>query len=421
MLPSVELIDLTGLSSDDEHEDNAAGEEDGEWEDIIDLTNLSSDDEDEDVVELAIPQQRKKEKRRDQTCELCNRVARYDRGVTKHHLYPQSVTKAASAGAYTPEQRNATANLCWPCHCAIHRIMTNETLAASFHSVEKLKADDEVQSWIRKMQRATTADLDAPSQRSKAIRVATRASKRKTRFLLEPLGGQRPLPSQRPVEDMSRFVEVRRSTRLAERGTGASSTIARVGAFSASSACGVMKIGMSKKAKKRAMKREQAARLPQINQALDVLWEHNGNTFPRNLPGKNRKNRMLRDTIRHLCNNRDVRAVDVKTALRSRPEYRGWYDWAYYTNLEKPGDIERLPQVLGDLGIGMNQSPGVPEGDGGTTAMEGVEIQNIENGDGQVMEGVETQNIENGDGHAPDVEDQGSLAALEKSGDYIPL
>lgn len=417
VLPSIEVIDLTGLPDDEEHEVNAADHDDNdEWEDVpdvIDLTNLPTDDEDEDedVAELAKVRhgratagslQRKFQRLRKQTCELCNRVARYDRGITKHHLYPQSVVKAAPNGTYTKKQKKATAQLCWPCHSAIHRIMPNETLAASFHSVELLSAHGEVQAWVRKMQRATTAELDAPSQKSRALRVAARVvPKRRTKLLLGPLPVQRPLPSQRPKEDLSLFAELRRSARLAELGTGAPGAISRVGAFSTSGACGVKKVGMTKKERKLARKLEQAAKVPQINRALDALWEQNGNSFPRYDPGTARKNRVLRDMIRNLSGNYDVQGNEVRAVLRSRNEYREWHDWAF-----SPPELEAPLQIpAGSLAVDGIQSPEVPENNGGTTAMEGIETQSNKNGD-----------------EDPSVMDESvDLAVLEGSGDYIPL
>ncbi|KAJ7210019.1 hypothetical protein GGX14DRAFT_394821 [Mycena pura] len=73
------------------------------------------------------------------TCELCGRQTDH---VTKHHLYPRSaVRRAAKSGfLFTIEQRDSVAAMCWPCHCVVHRLIPADVLAASFHSIDLLKA-----------------------------------------------------------------------------------------------------------------------------------------------------------------------------------------------------------------------------------------------------------------------------------------
>ncbi|ROW01312.1 hypothetical protein VMCG_05928 [Cytospora schulzeri] len=413
-LPSVELIDLTGLSTDDENEIVLDDEDDssGDWEDVttvIDLTNLPSDDEDEAVVEIpsietapTAPaqhgQRQRARHRRAETCELCDREARYDRGITKHHLYPQSVVKAAPKDTYNTEQKNSVALLCWPCHSAIHRIMSNNRLAASYHSVPLLKTHVDVQSWIRKMQRATTAELDPPNRRkNRVVHVATRASKRKAKLPSRP-SSRRPLPSQRPDEYLSRFGAPRRSERLAGNEVGGK--VSDFGSYSASQVAGVKKSAMTKKQRKLARKVEKAEKLSKISQALDTLWAQNGKTFPKLLSGGIGKRNRLRDALRNLTGNMDVQEHEVRYVLRSRPEYLEWYEWAFSFEIWAPGEVN-----VGALGLDGAHTPGVQEGDGGT----------------QVMEAVQPHREGNDDQWASDVEIQESIKALEELGDYIPL
>ncbi|KUI69886.1 Uncharacterized protein YisB [Cytospora mali] len=364
VLPSVELIDLTGLSTDDE-QDNSADHDDndnGEWEDItevIDLTNLPSDDENDAAVEVvkanqpsAAPTLQRHQLRRTDTCELCNRVARYDRGITKHHLYPQSVVKAAAEGKYTAEQKCSLALLCWPCHSAIHRIIPNDRLAQSFHSVELLKAHSEVQDWVQRMKRATTAELNPPT----------------------------------------------RSNRI----------ISRVGAFSISQVSGVKKVKMSKSERRLAEKLQRSSIVPQINLALDTLWAQNGNSFPRLFTGSARRNRRLRDAVRELSRNKDVQCPDVREALRSRPEYREWYDWAFPAGNQAPGQATAESQGVGDA-----QTSGLREGDGLTKTAEGVQVQ-IEQNEVLGVPDLEFQNILNA------MEDPVGLIANQAGNAHFP-
>ncbi|KUI53481.1 Uncharacterized protein YisB [Cytospora mali] len=358
VLPTVELIDLTGLSTDDEQDNRADNDNDenGDWEDItevIDLTNLPSDDENDAAVEVVRANQAsaarmpRHQLRRTDTCELCNRVARYDRGITKHHLYPQSVVKAAAEGKYTPEQKGSLALLCWPCHSAIHRIISNDRLAKSFHSVELLKAHAEVQDWIQRMKRATTAELNPPTRSNRIVHVAT-----------------------------------------------------RVGAFSISQISGVKKVKKSKSERRLAKKLQRSAIIPQINLALDTLWAQNGNSFPRLFTGSAKRNRRLRDAVRELSRNKDVQCPEVREVLRSRPEYREWYDWAFPARNQARGQATVESQGVGDA-----QTSGLREGDGPTKTAEGDQVQIDEN---RVL-GV------------PDLEFQNILNGMEDVGDYIPL
>lgn len=74
------------------------------------------------------------------TCELCDREAVE---TTIHHLIPREM-----GGNYGP-----TARLCIPCHKQIHALYTNSEIAARLSTIEELKQDKQISSfltWIRK-------------------------------------------------------------------------------------------------------------------------------------------------------------------------------------------------------------------------------------------------------------------------------
>ena len=74
------------------------------------------------------------------TCELCHRgVNRY----TVHHLVPRS-----KGGRFGP-----TARLCPTCHRQLHAMFSEATLAQELRSVELLRANPQVSTylkWVRK-------------------------------------------------------------------------------------------------------------------------------------------------------------------------------------------------------------------------------------------------------------------------------
>lgn len=196
---ALEVIDLTGLSDEDEGDD---------WEDVpevVDLTNLPSSDEDEATDHDDVPQNytilnlpprrfakinfppppgqtpraarraaaraaRAADRKgghvpapvpvRRAVCELCARIVRWGPGVliTKHHLYPQQVTKKYPE-KYTLAQKKSIALLCRPCHDACHKVFSNRILADFYYEVDLLKADPNIQAHVRSMQRATTPEL----------------------------------------------------------------------------------------------------------------------------------------------------------------------------------------------------------------------------------------------------------------------
>ena len=73
-------------------------------------------------------------------CGLCERAVQH---TSRHHLVPRE-----EGGRY-----GDTVDLCQPCHSSVHRFLSNRALARHYHTVEALRAADELQgylSWIRK-------------------------------------------------------------------------------------------------------------------------------------------------------------------------------------------------------------------------------------------------------------------------------
>lgn len=216
---ATEVIDLTGDSDEEDGDD---------WEDVpdvIDLTNLPSSDEgevednDDDADEdlngvpqnytiLNLPPRRhalvdspliaghtrsrravrvparvparvaaRVPVRRD-ICELCARVVRWGPGclITKHHLYPQEITKKYP-DRYTQAESKSIALLCRPCHDACHRAHSNRTLADFYFSVDLLKADPHIKAHVQTMRRATTPELIA--RHGDGVHVRSRKERRR--------------------------------------------------------------------------------------------------------------------------------------------------------------------------------------------------------------------------------------------------
>ncbi|EDQ85876.1 uncharacterized protein MONBRDRAFT_28829 [Monosiga brevicollis MX1] len=76
-------------------------------------------------------------------CELCARNV----PLTRHHLYPRCM-HGKLVKTMDKAELNQVALLCRSCHSAVHRLHGNAELAASYHSVELLLADEAVQRWV---------------------------------------------------------------------------------------------------------------------------------------------------------------------------------------------------------------------------------------------------------------------------------
>ncbi|KAJ7327434.1 hypothetical protein DFH08DRAFT_967877 [Mycena albidolilacea] len=74
------------------------------------------------------------------TCGLCGRQTDQ---ITTHrpHLYPRATVRKAAKSRFpfTLEQKESVAAMCWPCHCIVHRLISADILAASFHSIDLLR------------------------------------------------------------------------------------------------------------------------------------------------------------------------------------------------------------------------------------------------------------------------------------------
>ena len=70
----------------------------------------------------------------DSPCALCGRVVSK---LTRHHLRPKE------------HGGTETADFCSGCHRQVHALFTNRTLASQLDTLEKLRADPEIQSYVK--------------------------------------------------------------------------------------------------------------------------------------------------------------------------------------------------------------------------------------------------------------------------------
>jgi len=90
------------------------------------------------------------------SCELCGRE-----GVetTEHHLVPKEM-----GGTFL-----GTADLCRPCHKQIHALYTNEELAVRLHTLEQLKADEQIGRYLKWIRKQAPGSLPR-TRKSRAVR-----------------------------------------------------------------------------------------------------------------------------------------------------------------------------------------------------------------------------------------------------------
>jgi hypothetical protein len=77
-------------------------------------------------------------------CQLCDRPVP---DLTEHHLVPRQYTKRRHL------EPGPTVWLCSPCHKQIHTLFDNHTLARDLNTLERLKAEPRLQTfvaWVRK-------------------------------------------------------------------------------------------------------------------------------------------------------------------------------------------------------------------------------------------------------------------------------
>jgi hypothetical protein len=77
-------------------------------------------------------------------CELCEIE---EMMLTSHHLTPR-MRHNKRVKRDLGKERNKTADLCGPCHSQLHRLFTEKELERDLNTIEKLKANEAVQTWI---------------------------------------------------------------------------------------------------------------------------------------------------------------------------------------------------------------------------------------------------------------------------------
>ncbi|MCU0354618.1 MAG: HNH endonuclease [Cytophagales bacterium] len=77
----------------------------------------------------------------EQTCALCQRTVST---VSKHHLVPKE-----EGGRYSE-----TVPLCQPCHSTIHGTFTNKELKKTYHTIEALRAAEQLQAYLQWISRS---------------------------------------------------------------------------------------------------------------------------------------------------------------------------------------------------------------------------------------------------------------------------
>jgi hypothetical protein len=93
----------------------------------------SNEDMDEDVEFIG-----------EKDCLICERSGLR---LTRHHVYPREVhhqllKKWKTTKAHADVDLNETIIICRMCHNAVHRLFTNQQLAASYHSLDALLTDE---------------------------------------------------------------------------------------------------------------------------------------------------------------------------------------------------------------------------------------------------------------------------------------
>lgn len=87
-------------------------------------------------------------------CELCEREVKR---VSKHHLLPLQ-----KGGRHT-----LTVPLCQPCHSTLHHTFTNAELARTYNSLEKLKAAEPLQDYLRWIRNRSVERLPVRSRKKR--------------------------------------------------------------------------------------------------------------------------------------------------------------------------------------------------------------------------------------------------------------
>jgi 5-methylcytosine-specific restriction protein A len=79
------------------------------------------------------------------TCQLCDRENLF---LTKHHLIPRGRHNKRVKRDNEGNEKNTTP-MCRSCQNQIHSLFTNKQLERDFNTIEMLKANEDVQRWIK--------------------------------------------------------------------------------------------------------------------------------------------------------------------------------------------------------------------------------------------------------------------------------
>jgi hypothetical protein len=77
-------------------------------------------------------------------CQLCDRE---DVVLTKHHLVPRGRHNKRVKRDLQGDEKN-TVPMCRSCQNQIHGLFTNKQLERELNTIEKLKANEDVQRWV---------------------------------------------------------------------------------------------------------------------------------------------------------------------------------------------------------------------------------------------------------------------------------
>jgi len=77
-------------------------------------------------------------------CEICERHTK----LTRHHLYPKQL-HGKLEGRVPANLLHSTINICRMCHSTVHRLYTNDELAASYNTLDSLMATDSMAKYAK--------------------------------------------------------------------------------------------------------------------------------------------------------------------------------------------------------------------------------------------------------------------------------
>ena len=77
-------------------------------------------------------------------CEICERYTK----LTRHHLYPRQL-HAKLASRVPAAELSRTISICRMCHATVHRLFSNDELAASYHTLETLMDTEAMEKYAK--------------------------------------------------------------------------------------------------------------------------------------------------------------------------------------------------------------------------------------------------------------------------------